>query len=124
MLLDADHALHHAARSLLEREVLIVPSSILGEVDYLANARLGAQTARAFLEDTVTGAYDFVQVELEDMRRALALMQQYRDAHIGFVDASIVALAERYRLRRILTLDSRHFSLFRPAGLGHLELLP
>ena len=33
-------------------------------------------------------------------------------------------LAERYRVPRVLTLDRRHFSLFRPKGLTHLELLP
>lgn len=124
VLLDADHALHSAARALLEKEALIVPSSILCEVDYMASTRLDAATAQSFLEDVTTGAYDFIQVELEDMQRSLTLMQTYGDARVGFVDASIVALAERYRVPRILTLDRRHFSIFRPKGLTHLELLP
>ncbi len=124
MLLDADHARHAAARTLLERESVIVPSSVICEVDYMATTRLGAATAQVFLEDLVAGAYDFVQVELADMERALELMQIYEDARLGFVDTSVMALAERLRVPRILTLDRRHFTLFRPKGMTHLELLP
>jgi len=124
VLLDADHVLHAAARALLEHESVIVPSSVVCEVDYMATARLGAATAQTFLEDLISGAYDLMQVDLADMQRALELMRQFGDAHVGFVDATIVALAERYRVPRILTLDRRHFGMFRPKGLGHLELLP
>ncbi len=124
VLLDADPSLHAAARAPLEHERIIVPSSVVCEVDYIATARLGAATAQTFLDDLVSGAYDLMRIDLTDMQRALELTQQFGDAGIGFVDASIVALAERYRVPRILTLDKRHFSMFRPKGLGHLELLP
>ena len=124
VLLDADHALHAPARALLGQESVIVPSSVVCEVDYMATTRLGAATAQTFLEDLVSGAYDFVQIELTDVKRALELMQQYRDANLGFVDTSVMALAERLRISRILTLDRRHFTFLRPKGLGYLELLP
>ena len=51
-------------------------------------------------------------------------MDIYQDAEVGLTDASIVALAERYKIRRVLTLDRRHFGMFRPEGLEYLELLP
>ena len=124
VLLDADHALHASARALLERESVIVPSSVICEVDYMATTRLGAATAQTFLEDLISGAYDFAQIELADVGRALELMQQYRDANLGFVDTSVVALAERLRISRILTLDRRHFTFLKPKGMTHLELLP
>lgn len=124
VLLDADHALHTEVRRLAEQENIVVPTSVLCEVDFMATTRLGATTAQTFLEDVVSGAYTSLAVDTLDMTRALELMRQFRDARIGFVDASIVALAERYRLPRILTLDRRHFGLFRPKGLTHLELLP
>ena len=123
-LLDADSAWHGAASGLLGREELLVPSSVLCEVDYMAATRLGAATAQAFLEDVVNGAYGFLNVEFTDIARALELMRAHADARIGYVDASVVALAERHRLNRVLTLDRRHFSIFRPKGLTHLELLP
>ena len=77
-----------------------------------------------FIADVVQGSYDFLQVDMNDIRRAHELMNTYADAEIGYVDASIVALAERYGLNRVLTFDRRHFAMFRPEGLGYLELLP
>ena len=124
VLLDADHALHASARALLEQESVIVPSSVICEVDYMATTRLGAATAQTFLEDLISGAYDFAQIELTDIKRALELRQQYRDANLGFVDTSVMALAERLRVPRILTLDRRHFTFLKPKGMTHLELLP
>jgi predicted nucleic acid-binding protein len=43
---------------------------------------------------------------------------------VGFVDASIVVLAEKHRVREVLTPDRRDFTRFRPRGLDYLELLP
>ena len=123
-LLDVDSERHGAARTLLAQEELLVPSSVLCEVDYMVTTRLGAAVAQAFLEDVVSGAYGFLQVEFTDVARALELMRTYADAQVGYVDASVVALAERHRLNRVLTLDRRHFSMFRPKGSTHLELLP
>jgi uncharacterized protein len=40
------------------------------------------------------------------------------------VDAAVVAVAERLNIKRILTIDHRHFGLFKPKNLGFLELLP
>ena len=124
VLLDADHKLHPAVRALAQKEDIIVPTSVLCEVDFMASTRLGADTAQTFLEDVVSGAYTSLTVNMLDMARALELMREYHDARIGFVDATLVALAERHRIRRVLTLDKRHFSMFRPKGLGYLELLP
>jgi hypothetical protein len=41
-------------------------------------------------------------------------MAKYSDAALGFVDASIVAVAERLKIKELLTTDRRHFSLIRP----------
>jgi predicted nucleic acid-binding protein len=58
----------------------------------------------------------------EDLARAAALMTAYPE--IGFVDASVVALAERLRLRQIATTDRRHFAAIRPRHAPAFELLP
>ncbi|MDZ7703748.1 MAG: PIN domain-containing protein [Trueperaceae bacterium] len=123
-LLDADHARHAEVRDLLLGNAFIVPSSVLPEIDHLATRRLGAKVAQTFLDDLVNGHYDFFSVSFDHVRRAHRLMVQYADADIGYVDASIVAVAEQLKIRRILTLDRRHFTMFRPQGLDYLELLP
>jgi predicted nucleic acid-binding protein len=51
-------------------------------------------------------------------------MRRYEDAQIGFVDATVVAIAERLKLKRILTTDRRDFSLMRPRHCKEFELLP
>jgi len=76
------------------------------------------------LEGIARGDMKLEPVTNADLQRALELMRQYADSNIGFVDASIVALAERLGIRRVLTLDRRHFGLIRPRHCPALEILP
>ena len=64
------------------------------------------------------------ELTIADLRRSLDLMRRYEDAQIGFVDATVVAIAERLKLQRILTTDRRDFSLVRPCHCKQFELLP
>src|ERR671932_26390 len=54
--------------------------------------------------------------------RSAELIDQYADSDIGFVDTSIVAVAERLTITRILTLDRRHYAA--PATLCVLHARP
>jgi predicted nucleic acid-binding protein len=51
-------------------------------------------------------------------------MARYADARIGFVDAAIAALAERFASVRIYTLDRRDFGMLRPRHAAAFEILP
>jgi predicted nucleic acid-binding protein len=42
----------------------------------------------------------------------------------GGVDASVIAVAERFGVERIATLDRRHFGVVRPKHTPALTLLP
>lgn len=121
-LLDASDPRYQAATHYLSD--LVIAQSILCEVDYLATKYYGAHASRRFFASVARGDFNLLHPKVEDVRRAYEVMEQYADAEIGFVDATLVALAERHRIRRVLTLDKRHFSMFRPKGLGYLELLP
>ncbi len=59
-----------------------------------------------------------------DYTRAAEIIRQYADAPVDFVDAIIVAIAERLSITRILTIDRRHFYMFRPRHCPAFELLP
>ncbi len=63
-------------------------------------------------------------VILSDLERADQILQKYSEANIGFVDATVVAIAERLGIRLIVTTDRRYFSLFRPNHCRAFELLP
>lgn len=108
-----------------QRETLIVPITVLPEVDHLVTQRAGAHAAIAFharILSDIDLRWDFLSQA--DFPRIVELMRQYADSNIGFVDASIVALAERLGIRRLVTLDRRHFGLIRPRHCDALEILP
>lgn len=123
-LLDKSDSHHEAAVRIAQTENLWVPSAVLPEVDYMVTKYLGVPVATAFLEDLTQGAFQYVAVELPDIKHAIRVIQKYKDVPLGIVDASIVAIAERYQIQRILTLDRRHFSLIQPESMAYLQLLP
>lgn len=63
-------------------------------------------------------------VRYHNHERVAAVLHQYRDQNIDFADAAIVAIAERLKVQRILTLDRRHFNLLRPHHCTAFEILP
>ncbi len=60
----------------------------------------------------------------EDYKRVAELVDRYADFPLGGVDASVVALAERFGATTVATLDRRHFSAVRPKNRESLDLLP
>jgi len=103
---------------------LIVPLSVIPEACYLLNAYLGPSAEIAFLDALLRREMSVEPVTTPDVARAAAILKRYADANIGFVDASVVAVAERLGITTILTTDRRHFSLVKPAHCPALSLLP
>ena len=125
---DTDDRHHRAvADFLLEtRDVLVVPISVLPELCYLLEERLG-HNVEARVVASLSQGEGSLRVEgltREDLSRTAELISSYSDARIGFVDASLVAVAERLKIKRVLTLDRRHFGLIRPRHCAAFELLP
>ncbi len=44
-----------------------------------------------------------------DHQRAAALLEQYGQLRLSYVDALLLALAERLRVEELITIDARHF---------------
>lgn len=59
-----------------------------------------------------------------DYRRSAEVLRKYNDANIDFVDAVVVAIAERLNITKILTVDRRHFGAFKPKHCAAFEILP
>jgi predicted nucleic acid-binding protein len=55
---------------------------------------------------------------------ARQVVAEYADLRIGLADASTVVLARRLRVRDVLTLDERHFRLFRGHAGRPLRVIP
>lgn len=107
-LWDAREARHVETVTLLEREqVAILPSATLGEIAYFIELRHDRRTLSAFIRNLIDGAFD-VDTDAGDLPRILELVERYGDLPLGFVDAAVVAYAERNG-GRVLTYDYRHF---------------
>ncbi|GAC1315383.1 MAG: type II toxin-antitoxin system toxin ribonuclease C26 [Chloroflexota bacterium] len=124
--LDRDDAAYKRCRLLIETsaEPLIIPALVLVEVDYWIHQRLRPNVLVALLDDIDAGAYRVEDLQRDDYRRARELCDQYSDADIGLVDASVLAIVERLREPKLATLDRRHFGMLRPRHVQALELLP
>ena len=102
----------------------VVPVTVLTEACYLLGTHLGIAAERRLIRATLEGELLLEGVILSDLERADQVLEKYSDANIGLVDATVVAIAERLGIRRVVTTDRRHFSLFRPKHCRAFELLP
>lgn len=105
-------------------DLLILPITVLPEICYLIESRLGHAAMRGFVDTAVAGDLQVESLNRDDLSRVTEILNQYADARVDFVDATIVALAERLNVTRILTLDRRHFELCRPQHCAAFEILP
>jgi uncharacterized protein len=123
---DADDARHNDVIDFIRtgRASLVLPVSVLPEVSYLLYSRLGHLKMRHFLRDLVSWPMQVETLGKDDLERVIQILEQYADAELDFVDASIIAIAERLNITRVLTLDRRDFSIVRPRHCDYFELLP
>ena len=124
--LNPDQHEHGAARAALELEhpPYVLSPFVLTELDYLMTTRGGVDPELALLGQVSGRAYELASFDADDVARAAAVIEQYRDLRLGLADASIVVLADRYGTDRVLTLDERHFRVVRPLQGGYFTLLP
>jgi len=123
---DRDDAWHDRVKAYLltQRETLIVPVTVLPEACYLLNTYIGQEAERQLLISILQGEMQLENLTNDDLERTANLLQQYADANIGCVDATLVAISERRMISRILTTDRRHFAMIRPRHRPFFELLP
>ena len=125
-LVDSDDAWHERVKDwwIANREGIIVPVTVLPEVAYLLNTRISKDAEAAFIRAVVDGELEIEPLESADIVRAEAVLRKYSDLNPGFVDATVVAIAERLDAIQILTTDRRHFGAMRPAHASAFQLLP
>jgi len=111
---DRAHDLAAALVTQLGRE-LVVLDPVIVEVDQLLRARVNRDAGAAFLTAMARGEHvvDFMTQGL--VRRAADIDARYRDLDLGFVDAAVMAYAERHDLP-ILTFDFEDFRAAPPEG--------
>jgi len=125
-LADRDDAWHHRTVRFVEttHDDLIVPASIIPEAAYLLLTHLGPAAERQLVQSALNGELTIEDLTNADYRRALEFMRRYESSRIGFVDSTVMAVAERLKITRILTTDRRDFSIVRPRHCKAFALLP
>lgn len=119
-LFDPGESRHSTTVALLRRErVVLLPSAALGEIAYFVEYRHGQRGILRFVGQLVTGAFH-IDTDTSDFPRILQLVERYADLPLGFVDAAVIACAERNG-GRVLTYDYRHFGVV--AGEGTISLV-
>lgn len=103
---------------------LLVPQTVVAEVGYLLETKVGTFAEVAFLEALANEDFEMVSLTPQDVARMAELVDRNDDLPLGTTDASVIALAERLDVREIATLDHRHFQVARPAHVDAFTLLP
>jgi predicted nucleic acid-binding protein len=124
-VIDADDNLHTACAAALQLEPNpILPDLVLPELAYLILRELGYPPLTKFLRALAVGEVAQAQSTVQDFGRAADLLEKYADNKVDFVDCVIVAMAERLNLTKVLTVDRRHFTVFRPKHCDYFEIAP
>jgi len=121
-LLNRGDRAHAAAVEALngDRGPYLVPAATLGEIAFLVEERLGIRVLDLLLGDLETGAYTLDCGE-GDLARTRQLVARYADLSLGFVDAAVIACAERSG-GRVMTFDLRDFGVV--AAEGTITIVP
>ena len=116
---DYEHVLTSAS-------LVIVPGLVLAEVDYfLRENRPAMRKLVAEVFDPGT-RYEYELPLPSDLARALEFDARFKKLNLGLVDGTVIAVAERRQVYRVLTTDRRDFGAIRvgPRLARALELLP
>lgn len=95
---------------------------VITEAMYLLSFSWKAQ--EALWEMIERKVVDLIMAESETLPRIRDLMRKYKDLPMDLADATLVAVAEREKIRRIFTLDRRDFEVYRPAKIGRFVIFP
>ncbi len=121
---DRDEPHHIASADVLRGRDLAVAAPVITETAWMIETRLGPDAEARFLALVTSDRFQIQDLRLVDSQRSIELIRQYADLGLGFVDASIIAIAERLNLTDIATHNHRDFAVVRPAHCDAFELIP
>lgn len=101
----------------------VTTAMVVAETAYLLDRQLGADAEVALYDMILDGTLRVEPLTTGDWTRIRELVGQYRDLPLGGTDASVVAIAERLKARRLATVDRAHFTVVRPRNLPAFELV-
>ena len=122
--IDRTDRFHEKVSQYRTKEHIIVPLPVITETAYLVLTRSGVESLALFSQSLATSKLILEPPVAQDYTRTAEILRKYNDNNIDFVDACIVAMAERLNITKILTVDHRHFRMFKPKHCKSFELFP
>lgn len=89
----------------------------------MLNSRFSNKIELIFLEEIIKATFQLELLKDVDIIRAIEILKKYDTLNIGYIDASIVAISERLKINKILTLDRKHFGAIAPRGFDFFDIL-
>jgi len=90
---------------------------VIGEAYTLFRTRYSphrsAEPALAVLRWARDSGIELLETGEGDHQRAAAILERYSQLRLSYVDALLLAVAERNRIEELITVDMRHFSTVR-----------
>ncbi len=124
-LINADDQYHQQAKTLYRAiNSVILPYITLAEIAYFVQHKKGVMAWSLFLKKLPDSKFQLECPTTDDLVRSAQILDIYADTRIDFVDATVIAIAERFNITKILTLDRRDFSIVRPTHCIAFSLLP
>lgn len=123
-LFDDTEPAHKHCHAVLEKQIAAPQTTwpVLTEAFYLLG---GWDRGQSKLWDFVlSGGVHVAEIPEELHARIHELMKKYSDNPMDLADASLVALAEHQRIKKIFTLDRRDFSRYRPKHCAKFTIMP
>lgn len=120
--LDSHH--HNVKNIYLQHQNIIMPQTVLAEVAYLIGRESGIKSVAKFLKGMNQSRFLLIPLNQEDIQKTAEILQQYQDSRIDFVDATVMAIAERLNIINVFTLDRRYFSIYKPKHCSAFTSLP
>lgn len=101
--------------------VLTTEAVITEATHLLQRASGGADRCLLFV---LQGGAELIPGDATRLERCSQLMRKYDDLPMDYADATLVALAEEFDCRRVLTTDRRDFGIYRTARSKAFEIVP
>ena len=105
-------------------EEFVVPNVVLPEVAHTLRRRYYYPYNFNFLDFLNHRRVSLETLTKADLPRIAAITDQYPTANFDLVDCCVMAIAERRKITRIATFDTRDFGFYRPRHCDYFELLP
>ena len=122
-LIDRSEDRHAKCREWFEQFYGEIYSSeaVLTEVLYLLSFSSLAQLAA--LDFVLKGAVTLVPSSIESLKAVKRLMKKYEDLPMDFADATLVTIGQDLGIFDAVTLDKKHFSIYR-VGRKSFSVIP